>query len=71
MKNEVYGTMTLNFSKPVDTNNEELAMLQAAYRLDNTMVKNIKVVVEDIKGNLTEVHIHDWNIELENFFSEE
>lgn len=70
MKNEVYGTMTLNFSKQTESANKELSFLQTAYSLDNSLVKNIKVTVEDTKGNITDIHIHDWNIELENFFNE-
>lgn len=69
MKAEVYGTLTLDYSMVVH-NNETLAMLQSGYALDEYLVKEILVKIIGLKGQETQLRIHNWSNEPETFFGE-
>jgi hypothetical protein len=68
--NEVYGTMKLVFSKEMKSKSEELGYLEAGYELDSDRFVFVEVLLTDIHGKVYTVRIHDWDIEMENYFNE-
>jgi hypothetical protein len=70
LNNEVYSTMKLVFSTKVDSNNRELANVEAGYQLHPQRFVSVEVMLTDTMGNIRTVEVHDWDIELENYFNE-
>jgi hypothetical protein len=70
LNNEVYGTMKLAFSKEMKSKSEELGYLEAGYELNSDRFVFVEVLMTDIHGKVHSVKIHDWDIELENYFNE-
>jgi hypothetical protein len=68
--NEVYGTMKLAFSKEMKSKSENLGYLEAGYELNSDRFVFVEVLMTDIHGKVHSVKIHDWDIELENYFNE-
>jgi hypothetical protein len=68
--NEVYGTMKLAFSKEMKSKSEELGYLEAGYELNTDRFVHVEVLMTDIHGKVHSVKIHDWDIELDNYFNE-
>ena len=62
MRNEVYGTITLDVSIVTNENSEELAMLQAGYKVnDNNFSKEM----------LNKMKIHNVNVDWDKFFGDD
>jgi hypothetical protein len=68
--NEVYGTMKLAFSKEMKSKTEEIGYLEVGYELNSDRFSFVEVLLTDMHGKIHSVKIHDWDIELENYFGE-
>ena len=62
MRNEVYGTITLDVSIVTDENSEELALLQAGYKVNENNFS---------KEMLNKMKIHNVNVDWDKFFGDE
>ncbi len=73
MKPTVHTDLTLSISTPVQSNDENTGLMEAAYRLDDSMISRIKVIIVDNHGIEHEVSVHDWNVDVESmtYFGED
>lgn len=62
MKNEVYGTITLSVSMGTNANSEDLAKLEAGYKVNGYNFRN------ELLGNMT---VHNVDVDWERFFGDD
>lgn len=72
MGNEVYGSITLDCCVPVESNNQELALLEANYNYNDLRFVEYEVIATDHKGNKHKFKkIHNVEFEWVRFYSDE
>lgn len=67
MKNEVYGTVTLDVSVDVESNNEEMGLIEAKHKYDDYRLLDCWVYVMDRDGNVHKLNVHNFKINLCEF----
>jgi len=71
MKNQMYGTISFDVSMDVKSNNEELAVLEANYKISNLIIKEVVLTFVDLNDELHSVNIHNWDVNWERFFGDD
>jgi len=71
MKSEFYGTVTLDVSIPTRTKKDELAVLEANYKISNLIIKEVVLTFVDLNDELHTVKVHNWDIDWERFFGDD
>ena len=71
MKNQMYGTISFDVSMDVKSNNEELAVLEANYKISNLIIKEVVLTFVDLNDELHTVKVHNWDIDWERFFGDD
>lgn len=71
MKPVIMGRINGIFSKEIDHDDINVAMLQAGYQLDDLVTNKAFMVIRNDMGQWTIVKMEDWNIELTEVFDEE
>lgn len=67
MKNEVYGTVELVVSVDVESETEELALLEANYKYNEMRLADCWLHGIDMNGNVHKFNVHDFKINLVEF----
>jgi hypothetical protein len=71
MKNQMYGTISFDVSMDVKSNNEELAVLEANYKISNLIIKEVVLTFVDFNDELHSVNVHNWDVNWERFFGDD
>ena len=71
MKNQMYGTISFDVSMDVKSNNEELSVLEANYKISNLIIKEVVLTFVDLNDELHTVKVHNWDIDWERFFGDD
>ncbi|MBU9720539.1 MULTISPECIES: hypothetical protein [Bacillaceae] len=64
-KYEVYSTISLPVSIEVNANSKEHAMMIAQYKMNEMIVKEIKVQITTLNNQKVKPTVHDWNIDID------
>ncbi|PKR82606.1 hypothetical protein [Heyndrickxia camelliae] len=70
MKPSILGSINAVFSKDVEHNNKELAMLETGYLIHEDSISHLEIVAVNHQGVRTVLKIHDFNVKLEEMFDE-
>lgn len=70
MYGNVFGNMNLVVSLPTETESEELALLQANYRLHPELIIGYELIVVNCHGERIKVDVHDSNFTVLDEFIE-
>jgi len=71
MKSDFYGTITLDVSIPIRSKKDELAVLEANYKISNLIIKEVVLTFVDFNDELHSVNVHNWDVNWERFFGDE
>jgi hypothetical protein len=71
MKSEFYGTITLDVSIPTMSKKDELAVLEANYKISNLIIKEVVLTFVDLNDELHSVNVHNWDVNWERFFGDD
>ena len=69
MKNEVYGTMTMDISVDVESDTEKMAMMEANYKYNDYGLVDCWAYVVDRNGTIHKIRIHNFKIDLVEFIN--
>lgn len=68
---EVFGTIELPFSFQILAESSNQAKAIAQYQLFEENLSQVLLNLKDINGNVLQLKIHDWNIDVEDVFEDE
>ncbi|WP_025912090.1 hypothetical protein [Priestia flexa] len=68
-KNQVFFSVSIVASLPAETNNENLALLQAHYKVNNftTKVKDLRLQDSFTGAEIDNLTIHEFNVDWEDY----
>lgn len=69
MKNEVYGTMTLDVSVDVESDNAEMALMEADDKYNEMRFIDCELYLTDRNGIIHKINIHNFKIKLIEFMN--
>ncbi len=60
----VNGTMNLAFATQSESSKKDLSLLDIGYRLDNSRIKDLDLIVTNLNGDKTKLDVSNWDVDI-------